>query len=508
MAISFFGMTILTLAQRARQQIDSGHFDGALAILNGAAVDRVLAPDEYELLAETMLALDQAGAAVAVLENAIKSYPGNVALLTWLGQAYAVQDWHFDAAQLYREALALASDSRSLKIELGRAMFEMGQHQAAQQLFDAAQTIGELPRESRIVKRMTVKKWCGENRATGTYLAALAELDLRWPVPRVIPSDRTRDWGEPRYVIPPAYLARIANAEVHAQQFAVTTSDGSFFVDGLVTSPELFMRKRQLVQYADASGYALIERKMPAVEVDETCVLLAASSNHFHFVVEGLARLWHFEKFESLRNLPVLVAGTLAEPQKMMLAEMGVAANRLIEIPEQGSARCRDVWIPSQLSHGYGIRPEAIDFLRRKLLPASAQRQGGLKLYFSRNKLGRRAIVNEAELWPLLEQAGFSIVYPEELSFQAQRDLFFNADVILAADGSVLPNLIFCAPETVIGCIYTEGVHIPHYYFIAAALDLRFFYLAGQPVFTSHPNINHRDLSLASAYLREFLDAL
>ena len=53
----------------------------------------------------------------------------------------------------------------------------------------------------------------------------------------------------------------------------------------------------------------------------------------------------------------------------------------------------------------------------------------------------------------LAENRGYQIVRPETLSLSDQIALFANAAVVIGEHGSAMHNSVFCAPDTIIGCI-------------------------------------------------------
>lgn len=76
---------------------------------------------------------------------------------------------------------------------------------------------------------------------------------------------------------------------------------------------------------------------------------------------------------------------------------------------------------------------------------------GARRLYLSRRRVARpdRELANEAELERALEETGFRIVHPQELSFEDQVALYRGADTIVSHYGSALHvAAVFCRPGT------------------------------------------------------------
>jgi hypothetical protein len=89
-----------------------------------------------------------------------------------------------------------------------------------------------------------------------------------------------------------------------------------------------------------------------------------------------------------------------------------------------------------------------IEKLREQMVPLLANADHKRRLYLRR--AGRRKIVNEEELLPLLEGLGIEIVEDNHSDVLEQAALFRGADFIVAPHGALLGNLIYCRPGAVL----------------------------------------------------------
>ncbi len=55
-----------------------------------------------------------------------------------------------------------------------------------------------------------------------------------------------------------------------------------------------------------------------------------------------------------------------------------------------------------------------------------------------------RRVLNESEIWPVLEKAGFEKVDTDRMSFADQVEMFSRAEAVVAPHGAALTNLLFC----------------------------------------------------------------
>jgi Glycosyltransferase 61 len=72
------------------------------------------------------------------------------------------------------------------------------------------------------------------------------------------------------------------------------------------------------------------------------------------------------------------------------------------------------------------------------------------RIFLVRDSKMRRAFINQRQVAARLASLGFEIVAPEKYSVAGQRELFESAEIVLAASGAGLANLVFCQPGTIV----------------------------------------------------------
>lgn len=94
------------------------------------------------------------------------------------------------------------------------------------------------------------------------------------------------------------------------------------------------------------------------------------------------------------------------------------------------------------ISSAYSIDniKKIVDFL----LPYATNHPSPENIFICRGTVGKRRKYNEKELLEAAQVYGFEPVYPEQLSYSEQMNIFYNAKVIIAANGAALSNLIYC----------------------------------------------------------------
>jgi hypothetical protein len=151
------------------------------------------------------------------------------------------------------------------------------------------------------------------------------------------------------------------------------------------------------------------------------------------------------------------------------------------------------------------FRPELLQSVRDAFwTPAPAP--PARKIFVSREKAERRRLLNEAEVWPLLEQAGFERVVMEDLSFAEQVGLMRETAILFAMHGAGLTNMMFCGPETHVVEIADLGFPNPNFYAVASALGHHYWLLSGTAVGEEHPL--QRDMKVDPDTIRNVLPEL
>jgi capsular polysaccharide biosynthesis protein len=66
-----------------------------------------------------------------------------------------------------------------------------------------------------------------------------------------------------------------------------------------------------------------------------------------------------------------------------------------------------------------------------------------VKVYISRNRGTKRCLMNENELLPLIQNAGFHVIHSEKLTIKDQVNIFSRVNTIMSIHGAGLTNMVF-----------------------------------------------------------------
>ncbi|MEP0984908.1 glycosyltransferase family 61 protein [Ekhidna sp.] len=205
--------------------------------------------------------------------------------------------------------------------------------------------------------------------------------------------------------------------------------------------------------------------------IEKTVAVIAASASQCftHWMLHILPRLKLL--MESGLTYDYLYVPKLTYAfQKDTLEFIGIDNSKLIEAENDTVIKANKVIVPSLIYGVAAVRPSwACQFVKDTFLPTNERKSTTKRrLYISRKisttKGYRRYVVNEKEVLFYLESLGFEQVIMEDYSVVRQAKLFSESEIIVAAHGAALTNVIFCKPGTKVFEIFMQR-HLCESYF-------------------------------------------
>ena len=242
--------------------------------------------------------------------------------------------------------------------------------------------------------------------------------------------------------------------------------------------------------------------------IDGTVGLLRSPGrNHYHSLVDNLARACAFGLSPlSSTQVDLLHHGPLSPVERLVLDRVKPSNVTLRPVDATGLVRAERLVLPTFPAWRYsGWLPAwYLDQLRAALLPDRAPRRSE-RIYIVRR--GMRRLRNEQDLLRRLDRHGIRPVELEQLSFPDQVELFYDAEVIVAAHGAGLTNLLFADRALVVEISPTPFV-FPHYALMCLALGLHHrFVLGDRPTrweaFETQPALVEDELVGGLEFLRD-----
>jgi len=233
----------------------------------------------------------------------------------------------------------------------------------------------------------------------------------------------------------------------------VTTRDGWMLADGLNVHPRLhFGSGRERMSSLSPAGRVLIDAPAKASASERLhgrSILLGGVPNYYHWLMEYLPKIGVLEGLlpgllESNANW--LVNDNIAPWQIECLSMLGVQTDLVRTVRSGMTTRCDSLVVPSMMS-----ALDATTFLRQRL-DVERSLTDKRMIYVSRLDADspRRRVHQEELLAAALQQAGFEILVPSEMSFQDQLEAFATAAVIVGPHGAGMTNLVFAQKECVV----------------------------------------------------------
>jgi capsular polysaccharide biosynthesis protein len=242
------------------------------------------------------------------------------------------------------------------------------------------------------------------------------------------------------------------------------TGRGHIFVDDkLVTTDDLMPRYWRNMIENNLIDLAR-EHQLPDREIDHTCVVFMGHgvSVYGHVLLEMILRLRLFREL-GLQDYKVLISDLAPSwVSELIRASMELRSDQIeVYSPNVEKLRLRTAIIPTQLHSTEDFHPATkslvfalSDYTRQVETSTQPQRIVISRDRFTNEKSIQRALENAPELWQfLVDERGFAIVRPEELSWSQQIQLFKGARVVVGEYGSALHNAIFSGPGTILASV-------------------------------------------------------
>ena len=172
------------------------------------------------------------------------------------------------------------------------------------------------------------------------------------------------------------------------------------------------------------------------------------SRNYGHFLVEVLPRLM-LDVDACPADAPILLHETAEEIAPPMFRAAGLDPARIVWIGRDPVRVETLYWPTPNTLHPLHNSPHIFPCLR-----TLAESEGGgppyRRLFVGRRDALTRQLLNDDEIFELLEPWGFERVRPGQMPFEEQVRTFAEADVVVAVCGAALTNMVFMPPGGVV----------------------------------------------------------
>jgi len=187
------------------------------------------------------------------------------------------------------------------------------------------------------------------------------------------------------------------------------------------------------------------EWQEPVEHLPGTYIYGGCLFGHFgHFILESLSRLY---VVRSCKNYPILFINEndgAFDFQKDIFACLGIN-NEIIRIKVPTSVEHLIYSKPGSVIEPLHILDEQIDALKYFYFSKDVREE---KIWLSRSNWLVGTIINEPAIEKILAKIGYTILHPENLSFQEQVRVISTSDIVAGFDGSQWYTLLFALEIT------------------------------------------------------------
>ncbi|PJD94142.1 MAG: hypothetical protein CK424_00895 [Legionella sp.] len=370
----------------------------------------------------------------------------------------------------------------------------------------ASKYLGVLPRpsvfpteigERRFISLKKFTRFCGFKIIT---LAPKCLVVL--PRPFVFPTEM----GErillqhSRCKLPSVYVSKIRDATIYGDT-NMTFAKNHIIHNDLLDPKKVFLFEeyREYITILPSSNRALwgVRDESPLFLPVAASFTDSGAKNYAHWITEVLSKICLFCAEPRFADIPIIVDNGLHENIRESL-RLVVGNNReVIFLSPRHAINVGELLLTSTAGYapaGFRKRQDPKYPLSFNTFGLQAVRDLCVKAATSsdatsRNKLiafrrssKTRPLLNQEEIYHVLEAYGFTLVEPGSMPFLEQIALVRSAKIIVSPVGAELTNIMFCTPGTRIIALARDQVHSGIYYWqsIAFPFGVNLLYLFGQ----------------------------
>jgi len=265
------------------------------------------------------------------------------------------------------------------------------------------------------------------------------------------------------------------------------SSDGIIFKRGRMM-PESFAypsnamgwRRRSLLKFY-LSNYLLKRRRR--FEPSALWVTDDWSAGYFHWLADALPRLLAVRHL--LAEHTLLLPGRYERLEFVRSSLEPFGALKVEFIGPDEVLTCRRLVVPTQTAPSGHYNEELLRGVRGLLVEhfaAGAWDEAGRRVYISRGRAPKRRVGNEEEVFGVLREFGFTVMYAEDHPFAEQVRAAASARVLVSNHGAGLTNMLFMRPGArVLELRHRDDCVQNCYFTMASALGLEYFYQTCPP---------------------------
>lgn len=327
-----------------------------------------------------------------------------------------------------------------------------------------------------------------------------------------------------RLELPQPYIAELDNALVFAGTDMVIVNDTALYDEIDKSYINQYAIKSPVVKRINTDKITILSLKFEKNTIDKAIHLLKDhSNNYFHWIIENLPRLSLIKLLD--KSIPLIIDEGLPRQFYDALELFNTEKRKIIYIKRGLTYRVNKLFYPSPLTivhDNYGTpifnkdsiyNVVGINELRNQILKVAnplETRTLTRRLFVSRKNSDYRQLINSKALEELLITRGFEIIFPENMSFIAQANLFSQAEIVIGQSGAGMANCIFANKQCRVIMLVSNAPSTNLHLFgsLCKALNIRLEYLIGKTTKLYKKYSIHSDFYIDIKLLMNHLDKI
>jgi hypothetical protein len=228
-----------------------------------------------------------------------------------------------------------------------------------------------------------------------------------------------------------------------------------------------------------------------------------ADNNISHWFIDCLPRVYIIAK--TIKEPVTILMWQGAHDYQKQTLEYLLRDNPNIKVKyinKHYKIRIANFYLPSFITSSFSgyLPPDVCRWLRESIWKnyAITRTNSKIRIYVSRSKAKARRVLNEADLVALLRKFGFQIVWPEEMDYKQQVQLFYDAEAVMSPHGAGLTNILFAERCKVVE-FHPAKIMKAHYMLLCKGLNFEY-----TPVVGTNGNM-HEDFEVPLAEVQHWL---
>lgn len=237
-------------------------------------------------------------------------------------------------------------------------------------------------------------------------------------------------------------------------------------------------------------GNALYDVSLPVgLTSTESAIVCCPPAGYYHWLLEvlpnfmsaierypGATVLLHAESPSYIKEALALLLGDGFE-SRLIESDRPIRANRIA--------------MPQFEAYSGFVRLEDLDKLRNSFLcQDEILYKCPSRFYISRSRTKKRRIGNEREIEKELRREDVEIIYPEQMTFRQQIELFSHANEIIAPHGAGLANLVWAKSHSRVLEIFPDQFFNDCYARLSTSRTLNYHHVTCKPDANSHGTVD------------------